>query len=124
MCEGQELYKEIISTPDGRFPEKDAAFVTKQVLLAIRHCHYNNVTHRDLKPENIMIDARCGAVKVIDFGAAHHSNDPNNRMHQKLGTEMYNAPEVYNEDDGYTKACDMWSIGVILFIMLCGFPPF
>jgi len=82
-----------------------------------------NVAHRDLKPENILIDfARQGQIKVIDFGTSHHFNENDHEMHNVFGTPYYIAPEVLQGN--YTEKCDLWSIGVILYILLCGCPPF
>jgi len=75
-----------------------------------------------LKPENILIDVRNkGSIKVIDFGTSHHYGQKH-EMYQAYGTPYYIAPEVLKGK--YNEKCDMWSIGVILFIMLCGVPPF
>lgn len=80
------------------------------------------MAHRDLKPENILIDPKQkGAIKVIDFGTSHLF-DEKTYMHQMYGTAYYIAPEVLSGN--YTKKCDLWSIGVILYIMLSGKPPF
>jgi calcium-dependent protein kinase len=97
--------------------------VTKQVLSAVAYCHEKRVAHRDLKPENILIDSKQkGAIKVIDFGTSHLYGKDDHKMHQMYGTAYYIAPEVLLGN--YTEKCDMWSIGVILFIMLSGKPPF
>lgn len=81
------------------------------------------MAHRDLKPENILIDAKAkGAIKVIDFGTSHVFDGDNKEMNQMYGTAYYIAPEVLS--GSYTEKCDMWSIGVILYIMLSGRPPF
>ena len=70
-----------------------------------------------------MIDVNNGgAIKVIDFGTSHHYGKPNTNMHQMYGTPYYIAPEVLQGN--YTEKCDLWSIGVMLYIMLCGSPPF
>lgn len=96
--------------------------MTKQILQAISYCHEKHVAHRDLKPENILIDPKQkGAIKVIDFGTSHLF-DEKTYMHQMYGTAYYIAPEVLSGN--YTKKCDLWSIGVILYIMLSGKPPF
>ena len=87
------------------------------------YCHEKNVAHRDLKPENILIDSKQrGQIKVIDFGTSHVFDSDNPDMKQMYGTAYYIAPEVL--EGKYTAKCDMWSIGVILYIMLCGRPPF
>ena len=121
LCDGCELFDEISKRET--FSEIEAALVTKQVLQAIAYCHGQNIAHRDLKPENILIDIKNrGTIKVIDFGTSHHYDSSNNVMHQLYGTPYYIAPEVLT--GSYTEACDVWSIGVIVFIMLCGRPPF
>jgi calcium-dependent protein kinase len=121
LCDGRELFDEIIAR--GRFIEQEAAIVTKQMLQAIAYCHENNVAHRDLKPENILIDYKSkGSIKVIDFGTSHVFQKEANVMHQMYGTAYYIAPEVLA--GAYTEKCDVWSIGVILYVMLSGKPPF
>ena len=93
------------------------------MLAAVAYCHSNNVAHRDLKPENILVDVKKdGHIKVIDFGTSHHFTQEDNQMHEVFGTPYYIAPEVFTGN--YNEKCDMWSIGVILFVMLSGAPPF
>ena len=121
LCDGCELFEEISSRK--QFAEKEAAHVTKQILQAIAYCHGRNIAHRDLKPENLLIDInQKGSIKVIDFGTSHHYGQEDHQMHAMYGTPYYIAPEVLSGN--YTEKCDMWSIGVILYIMLCGSPPF
>jgi calcium-dependent protein kinase len=80
----------------GKFTEKDAAVVIKQVLSCINYCHLNNLVHRDLKPENIMLEdpKRLDFVKVIDFGTATEFTNKNPIMNEIIGTPYYIAPEV------------------------------
>ena len=125
-CEGRELFEEIRSRVT--FNEREAALVTKQILQAIAYCHERGVVHRDLKPENILLDtskeAR-GSIKVIDFGTAsvfRKDDTKQEHMNKEVGTAYYIAPEVINLH--YTEKCDIWSIGVILYIMISGRPPF
>lgn len=93
------------------------------MLAAVAYCHSNNVAHRDLKPENILVDVKKdGHIKVIDFGTSHHFTQEDSQMHEVFGTPYYIAPEVFTGN--YNEKCDMWSIGVILFVMLSGAPPF
>lgn len=121
LCDGKELFDEIVQRK--KFSELEAAIVTKQVLQAMAYCHEKNVAHRDLKPENILIDSKQrGHIKVIDFGTSHVFDKENPEMKQMYGTAYYIAPEVL--EGKYTAKCDMWSIGVILYIMLSGRPPF
>jgi len=121
LCEGRELFDEIIDRKT--FTEAEAAIVTKQILQAISYCHEQKVAHRDLKPENILINPKeMGSIKVIDFGTSHVFDKEQHEMHQMYGTAYYIAPEVL--EGKYTESCDLWSIGVILYIMLSGRPPF
>lgn len=92
-----------------------------QVFKAVNYCHVNNICHRDLKPENILIEDE-GLIKVIDFGTAQTFN-PEQGMSNMLGTPYYMAPEVFSRE-AYNEKCDMWSLGVILYCMLTGVPPF
>ena len=86
------------------------------------YCHKSKIVHRDLKPENLLFDSDKpdSAIKVIDFGASKKFDD--RKMKKKLGTPFYIAPEVI--DLNYDAKCDVWSCGVILYILLCGYPPF
>ena len=105
--------------------EEDAAFIIKQLLSAITYCHSRGVVHRDLKPENILIDSMDKEgkihIKVIDFGAALFV-PPNSKLSRLFGTPYYIAPEVLKGK--YNEKCDVWSIGVILYILLSGRAPF
>ena len=118
LCKGGELFETM--QKQGRFTEKDAAVITKQLLTAINHCHSNFVAHRDLKPENIMLEdpKRLDHIKLIDFATAARFNEKNPTFFEKRGTPYYIAPEVLSEK--YDKKCDIWSIGVISYIMLSG----
>lgn len=103
--------------------ELEAAIVTKQILSAIQYCHEKQIAHRDLKPENILIDSKQkGAIKVIDFGTSQVFDEKKHEMHKMYGTPYYIAPEVLTGK--YTEKCDIWSIGVILYVMLSGKAPF
>lgn len=80
--------------------------------------------HRDLKPENFLFSTKDedAVIKIIDFGLSRHDDTATKIMNTKVGTPYYVAPEVLNRE--YTKSCDIWSIGVITYILLCGYPPF
>jgi len=120
-CNGGELFDKISSMTD--FSEKFAAETMKQILSAIIYCHHNNIVHRDLKPEDILYDSkRPGAcIKVADFGTSTLFTSEG-FLQERIGTIYYVAPEVLRKN--YTEKCDLWSCGVILYILLCGQPPF
>ncbi len=120
-CSGGELFEQIIKRP--YYSERDAAIILKQVLSAVSYCHSMKIVHRDLKPENLLLDSEKdnAMIKVIDFGTSQ-SFDPNSKMHQTYGTPYYIAPEILAGE--YTEKCDVWSCGVILYILLSGKPPF
>ena len=123
FCKEGELFQEIKRRE--RFDEMETAFVIYQLLSAIRYCHKMRIIHRDIKPENIMIIRReLGKylnVKLIDFGTAKFF-DEGNIQRGLVGSSYYIAPEVLNRK--YDEKCDVWSIGVIMYIMLTGNPPF
>ena len=117
-----ELYDEI--DKKSFFSEREAAYIIYQVLSAIRYCHKMRVVHRDVKPENIMIMGRENGllhVKLIDFGTAKLFNEKYKNK-ALVGSSYYIAPEVIRGK--YDEACDLWSIGVIMYILLTGSPPF
>eukprot|EP00979_Chaetoceros_neogracilis_P006416 scaffold1307_cov260-Chaetoceros_neogracile.AAC.4 len=128
LCTGGELFDRIIEktqSPAGHFSEKDAANLIGCILDAIAYCHdEKQIVHRDLKPENFLFasNADDAPVKIIDFGLSRHAVLPGSMMKTKVGTPYYVAPEVLKRK--YTKSCDIWSIGVISYILLCGYPPF
>jgi calcium-dependent protein kinase len=95
--------------------------IVKQILQAIAFCHDCKIVHRDLKPENVLVDKECDNIlKIIDFGTSCVFTDtPMTEMH---GTSYYIAPEILSNH--YDERCDVWSIGVILYILLSGRPPF
>ena len=91
--------------------------------MALAHCHACNIVHRDLKPENLVLDQKGpdAIIKIIDFGTSKVF-DPKKKMKQAIGTPYYIAPEVIK--GSYDSKCDIWSCGVILYILLTGKPPF
>lgn len=96
----------------------------KQIVSAISYCHAKNIVHRDLKPENILFDSKKSSsnLKIIDFGASTKFSDET-KLSKLIGTTYYIAPEILKKEL-YNEKVDIWSLGVILYIMLCGYPPF
>ena len=122
-CPNGELFNEINNR--SIFSEREASFIIYQILLAIRYCHKMGVVHRDIKPENIMIEKREASgllrVKLIDFGVSKIFNQ-GGRNSTIVGSGLYMAPEVILGN--YNESCDLWSIGVIMYILLVGSVPF
>ena len=108
----------------GRFGEKDAAVIIKQILTSLNVIHMNNIVHRDVKPENIMLEdlKRLDQIKLYDFGVACRVEKDKPWMSEKVGTPYYIAPEVLSGK--YTSKCDIWSAGVIAYMLLSGKAPF
>ena len=120
ICLGGELFDRVIKS--GHFSEHYAAIIVKQILSAVVYCHANDIMHRDLKPENVLYsDLSSSLLKVIDWGFAAKCSK-NRKFSSLVGTPYYVAPEVLHGN--YDRQCDLWSAGVILFILLSGYPPF
>eukprot|EP00300_Choanocystis_sp_HF-7_P020669 c20648_g2_i1.p1 GENE.c20648_g2_i1~~c20648_g2_i1.p1 ORF type:complete len:863 (+),score=160.72 c20648_g2_i1:197-2590(+) len=124
LVKGGELFDKIVQMK--KFSEGTARDLMWQILDAVEVLHINGVLHRDLKPENILLseEGPDGSlqIKLTDFGLAIYYDEDNPISHL-AGTPEYAAPEVLSRKN-YGYPCDMWSLGVILYIMLCGFPPF
>ncbi|KZV34824.1 calcium-dependent protein kinase 24-like [Dorcoceras hygrometricum] len=121
LCEGGELFDRIVAK--GHYTERAAALVTKTILEVVKVCHEHGVMHRDLKPENFLYanDGENAAIKAIDFGLSAFF-EPGQRFGEIVGSPYYMAPEVLRRN--YGQEIDVWSAGVILYILLCGVPPF
>jgi len=118
--EGGELFDRVREKKT--FSNNDAAYAVYQMLLAINYIHKRGVVHRDLKLENFLYESKgSDHLKLIDFGFSHIW-EPNTTMALSCGTLSYVAPEVLRKK--YTSQCDMWSLGVITFILVCGYMPF
>lgn len=120
-CDGGELFYEISNK--GSLSEQVSAVICKQLFSCIMYLHDNNIVHRDLKPENILLEDKGDLVniKLIDFGTAVKLN-PREKLSEMIGSSYYISPEIIA--GSYDEKCDMWSLGVILYILLCGMPPF
>jgi len=122
LCTGGELFDRILEK--GHFSEEYAATVMRQVFLALEYCHESlHIMHRDLKPENLIFHnkAESSSLCLCDFGMARFF-ETNKHLHSSCGSPSYVAPEVLFKD--YDEKCDIWSAGVILYIILCGKVPF
>jgi len=124
LLTGGELFDRIVNVyPDG-YSEATASIIIKKIVQSISYLHKLGIVHRDLKPENLLYQSPNddSAIKITDFGLAKIANGEL-LLKTACGTPNYVAPEVLL-NHGYDEAVDMWSIGVILYILLCGFPPF
>jgi calcium/calmodulin-dependent protein kinase I len=134
LLTGGTVMDRIVETD--HFSERQAAKVTSGVLMALEHIHALGIAHRDLKPENLMYKSHdvnspdYDTVKVTDFGLANwNRSNRSDTMSTACGTPNFIAPEIILVDEGierntYGTAVDMWSLGVVLYCMLCGFAPF
>ena len=142
LMEGGELFEYI--TRQRNFTEREASQILRQIARAVQYCHHQNIAHRDIKPENLLLEKNLDAdqrqgmtVKLADFGFAKIDNGD---LTTPQFTPYYVAPQVLEAQKRqkeirsgqrspgspyfYDRSCDMWSLGVILYIMLCGYPPF
>jgi calcium-dependent protein kinase len=133
LCTGGELFDRIVEVSekagDGKaFDERDAARVLSQIMGAVHYLHKQKYVHRDIKPENFLLQNKDddAPIKVIDFGLAKKFTPGKSELHTKAGTPYYVAPDVLHSTrrQGYDEKCDIWSCGVITYILLCGYPPF
>ncbi len=129
-CNDGDLFEKI--QQKGAFCEHSAAYIIYQILSAIFYCHSTSIVHRDIKAENILIESidthiiddkgvELYNIRLSDFSSARSFNKLK-KLTKKVGTPYYIAPEVLKRN--YNEKCDVWSIGVLLFILLCGKPPF
>lgn len=123
---GGELFDRIVQKD--HYSENEAKLAFIQIISAVCYCHDLNIVHRDLKPENILYESQAenSPLKLADFGLAYLLNS-DEMLHASCGTPSFVAPEILRTGKGghgYGKEVDMWSLGVILYILLCGFPPF
>lgn len=121
LCAGGELFHRL--EKHGRFPEPRARILFKHLMEVVMYCHDNGVVHRDLKPENILLATKSSSspIKLADFGLATYIKQGQSLL-GTVGSPFYIAPEVLS--GGYNQAADVWSAGVILYILLSGIPPF
>ncbi|GCC29480.1 MAP kinase-activated protein kinase 2 isoform X1 [Chiloscyllium punctatum] len=122
--EGGELFSRIQDRGDQAFTEREASEIMKSIGEAVQHLHSVNIAHRDVKPENLLYTTKRpnAILKLTDFGFAKETTSFNS-LATPCYTPYYVAPEVLGPEK-YDKSCDMWSLGVIMYILLCGYPPF
>ncbi len=123
LCKGGELFEELTDRHKKGFDEPHAAKILQDMLSAVSYLHHHGIVHRDLKLENFLFETKSvdANLKLIDFGLSKHFHE-HERMHQVVGSAYYTAPEVLQSH--YDHRCDVWSLGVIAYMMLCGMPPF
>jgi len=123
--EGGELFNRIRQRHDKPYTEREAAHIILMIAKAVAHLHHMDIAHRDLKPENLLFTNTSDAaiLKLTDFGFAKEGNNEQRPLNTPCYTPYYVAPEILSNDK-YDKACDIWSLGVIMYILLCGYPPF
>mmetsp|Transcript_890 Transcript_890/g.2052 ORF Transcript_890/g.2052 Transcript_890/m.2052 type:complete len:739 (+) Transcript_890:87-2303(+) len=125
VCSGGELFDCIVDEGSSGFSERDAANLMRQMFGGITYMHRANFCHRDIKPENFLLREKAPIskciIKICDFGLATKFRQ-DKPLRTKAGTPYYVAPEVLKGN--YNEACDMWSLAVIMYILLCGYPPF
>uniref|UniRef100_A0A4W2CZX1 non-specific serine/threonine protein kinase n=1 Tax=Bos indicus x Bos taurus TaxID=30522 RepID=A0A4W2CZX1_BOBOX len=122
--DGGELFSRIQDRGDQAFTEREASEIMKSIGEAIQYLHSINIAHRDVKPENLLYTSKRpnAILKLTDFGFAKETTS-HNSLTTPCYTPYYVAPEVLGPEK-YDKSCDMWSLGVIMYILLCGYPPF
>merc|ERR1712087_59933 len=123
FCDGGDVFERVVEYK--KFSERSAIHVVQQVASGLEHVHRLGFVHRDLKPDNLMYltKERDAEIKIIDFGLAGDCSRPPYTCKTPCGTAHYAAPEVLSSLE-YDTSADMWSLGVIIYTLLCGFPPF
>lgn len=119
LAESGDLFDRIVK--QGRFPEREAQKVTAALVEALAYCHGRGIIHRDVKPENVLLSGE--TVKLCDFGFAKQLEHPDEQSSDSCGTPGYAAPEIL-DGRSYGLEVDVFSLGVVTYIMLCGYPPF
>jgi len=124
LVTGGELFYKIVER--GSYSEADAAGIVRQLVTGVEYLHSKGIAHRDLKPENLLCSDGEGkdmTIKIADFGLSKMFS-AGEVLKTSCGTPDYAAPEVLQTDGTYSNAVDMWSVGVITYVLLCGYPPF
>ena len=139
MCAGGDLFDWFLRLP--KYTERNVVKIISDVTSAIGHCHQRGIVHRDIKPENILLFKKDrkdvggpAVVKLCDFGCAFELQQPDetsivdvlneSQMASLVGSSYYLAPEVLRQDGRYNASVDIWSLGVVSYLLISGFPPF
>uniref|UniRef100_A0A4W4FZF1 SNF-related serine/threonine-protein kinase n=1 Tax=Electrophorus electricus TaxID=8005 RepID=A0A4W4FZF1_ELEEL len=122
LADGGDMYDYILRH-EGGVAEDTAKLHFAQIVRAITYCHRLHVVHRDLKPENVVFFRQQGTVKLTDFGFSNHFQ-PGTMLMTSCGSLAYSAPEILLAEEYDAPAVDIWSLGVILYMLVCGHPPF
>lgn len=124
-AEGGELFDYIVSK--GRLSEREAAFFYYQLIEGIEFLHKHKIAHRDIKPENLLLDKDCKTIKIVDFGLSNIYQDSDGNeilLDTACGSPCYAAPEMVQALAYQGFTVDVWSSGVTLYAMICGYLPF
>ena len=122
LIDGKELFDHLVKI--NHFTEQQTAIIMYQIFSSIKHCHDNGIIHRDIKAENIIIqNEKHLFVKLIDFGSCEILTNNKLTSNYKVGSPSYIAPEILNGEE-YDYCCDIWSLGVLMYYLLCGNKPF
>jgi len=123
LVKGKELFDKIVER--GMYSEKDASNIIRQVVSAVEYLHDNGIAHRDLKPENLLSAGEGDEeiIKIADFGFSKSFGEEGEKLMTSCGSPGYVAPEILTAES-YDKSVDLWSVGVIIYILLSGYPPF
>jgi serine/threonine protein kinase len=108
------------------FEEPEARKISRRLLDAVYYCHRKHIVHRDIKPENILLNSKDNdtSIKLGDFGCARRFEPGTAQLVTLCGSPQYVAPELYTHNDGYDERCDIWSCGIVIYVILGGYAPF
>jgi 5'-AMP-activated protein kinase catalytic alpha subunit len=120
-CDGKELFEYIVNKK--KLNENEAVRIFQEIINAVEYLHENNITHRDLKPENLLLDSK-RSIKISDFGLSTIKSCEESFLNTPCGTPNYAPPEMLKGDSYNGVLSDIWSCGIILYAMLCGYLPF
>jgi len=123
LVTGGELFFKIVER--GSYSERDASAIVRQIISGVKYLHSLGIAHRDIKPENLLCSGEGNnmVIKIADFGLSKvFANGA--QLETSCGTPDYAAPEVLTGEHAYDKSVDLWSVGVVTYVLLCGYPPF